>query len=144
MAAGFSDGEHSTVKPLAHLCMMLPSRFNHRERLLAHILFYTRKAVSVAHCSLAQANCILQERQGSTRLTSTAQGKMLTLNSLSCSDLAPFIFIPTRAYFSLRNTQPTLRVAYSSSLWPRSATVRQSTVRLLREALHLCVQIPVG
>ena len=45
VAAGFYDGEHITVEPLAQPCMMLPSRYNHRERLIAHILFYTRKAI---------------------------------------------------------------------------------------------------
>ena len=87
VAAGFFDGKHVIVEPLADPCTMLPSRYHRREQRLAHVLSFTRKAIqtlsqprytgvplgppSVANGPPARANRLLQELQGFTHRTST-------------------------------------------------------------------------
>ena len=132
-------------------CTMMPSRYNWREKRLAQVLSFMRKAIRtlsqprytvlslpllyVANDSLAQAMSILQARQGSTQRTPTPQEKVLISSSLNCSHLPPFR--SARTYCSLRKTPPTMPAHCLSSSWTPSATVRKSTVHLLMKGLPL-------
>ena len=50
VAAGFSDGEHVTVEPLAE-CTMLPSPYHRREKRLAQVLCFVQTALdSLKEC----------------------------------------------------------------------------------------------